>query len=747
MYIRILLVLGLLIGVQEEVQAQKQRILNREISISRLKEEKIILDGILEEKVWQEAERARNFHQRYPFDSTFSYSKTEVMLTYDAQFLYIAAVCHDTVKGNYTITSLRRDFSTRGMDYFAIVIDPFNDQTNGFQFAVNPYGVQLEALIVNGGDGRESTNSSWDNKWFAEVKRYEDKWTVEMAIPFKSIRYRAGTPSWGVNFVRRDSKTNERTNWGWIPRNFISTSLAFTGKLIWDQPLGKPGANITAIPYLTGGTTRDFEEGDGMNWSGDLGADFKVGIGPSLNLDLTINPDFSQVEVDRQVTNLDRFEISFPERRQFFLENNDLFSSFGTSSTRPFFTRRIGLAKNIITNETVENRIWYGARLSGKVSEKTRIGLLNMQTEENEAIGVPATNYAVGVIQQQVLKRSNISAIFVNKAASIPQIVADTLDDPLSSFNRVVGVDYNHASADNRWQGKVFYHRSFSDPVVNESPVEGQFAHGVQLVYDSPGLEVQWDHSIVGGDYFAEVGFVRRTGFRRINPTVELKFYPKNIPFINRHGPQLEHEVIWTDGYGLTDRTTELSYAFRLWPGGFLRVGHEWSYVKLMNDFDPTRSDGLELLEGTDYDNRRWNILVFSDSRKLFSTFFRATTGQYFNGRRRGISGEMSYRIQPFGALSMDFSYNRITLPDPYNDATLWLLGPKIDLTFTRNLFFSTLLQYNNQIDNLNINARFQWRFAPVSDLFIVYTDNFYVNHLKVKNRGIILKWTYWLNL
>ena len=712
----------------------------RQVNIAEATE-KITLDGVLDDPDWQLADKADNFHERLPFDTLLSRARTEVMLTYDKQFLYVGAICYDELEGNYAIASLRRDYQTFGtLDFFSIILDPFSDQTNGVEFTINPYNVQREALIANGGTGRRSTNSSWDNKWYSKVVRHDDKWVVEIAIPFKTLRFREGSTVWRINFNRNDSKQNERTNWIWIPRVFRSYSLAHTGELVWDKPLKKPGTNISLIPYITAGLTDNLEDSEKANSNFDIGGDLKIGVSASMNLDLTINPDFSQVEVDRQVTNLDRFEISFPERRQFFLENDDLFAGFGSSSLRPFFTRRIGIAKNKETNETEENQIIYGARLSGKLNKNWRLGLLNMQTAADASKNIDASNYTVGVVQRQLFKRSNISAIIINKHSFLTKSTEDTTNN-LDLFNRTAGLDYNHASADGKWSGKIFYHRS----IDRENPGK-QFAHGANMLYNSDRWELQWNHEIVGENYNSEVGFVRRTGYKRISPQAEIKWYPK-WEALQRHGIAVQHDMLWSNNRGLTDRTSSISYVLRFVTGDYVRIGYESSYIKLTRDFDPTRTAGIKLLEGQSYTTNRLTFLYFSDSRRKLTTFLRGTYGQYYNGMRAGISGNLNYRIQPFGAISADISINKVNLPEPYNDATLLLIGPKVDITFTNKLFFSTLVQYNNQINNVNINARFQWRFAPASDIFIVYTDNYYADHLKVKNRGIVFKMTYWLNL
>ena len=219
----------------------------------------IRLDGVLDEEAWQHAEPAQDFFQRYPADTSVAVTLTEVKLTYDHDFFYVGAICHDHVEGDYVVESLRRDFEGRGNDALNIIIDPFSDLTNGFLFGITPYGVQRESLIINGGSGHHDENTSWDNKWFSKVTRYEDHWVAEIAIPFKTLRYKEGIESWRVNFVRIDYKQNEYSNWNWIPRNFSSTSLAYTGKLEWDHPLHDAQSNISIIPYAKVGAAKNYE--------------------------------------------------------------------------------------------------------------------------------------------------------------------------------------------------------------------------------------------------------------------------------------------------------------------------------------------------------------------------------------------------------------------------------------------------------------------------------------------------------
>ena len=328
----------------------------------------INVDGELNEAAWKDAEVADNFWQNFPSDTARAQVKTIVKISYDKDFIYIAAECLDDLpEKDFVISSLRRDFITPS-DLFEVIIDPFQDKLNGFAFGVNPLGVQREGMISFGAD----TDWGWDNRWYAETKVYQDRWTVEMAIPLKTLRFKSGSTEWNINFTRTELKRNEKSAWSHIGRIYPLQSLAFGGVIRFDTPIVRNGSNISLIPYTIVGGNKDYVDNTNSENTLNAGLDAKVAVSSSLNLDLTINPDFSQVEVDRQITNLSRFELFFPERRQFFIENSDLFARFGFSTIRPFFSRRIGVGEDPYTGQFKQNPILYGARLSGRINDKMR---------------------------------------------------------------------------------------------------------------------------------------------------------------------------------------------------------------------------------------------------------------------------------------------------------------------------------------------------------------------------------------
>ncbi|MEZ4775134.1 MAG: DUF5916 domain-containing protein [Bacteroidia bacterium] len=681
----------------------------------------IKVDGLLDEPVWNQAVHAEDFHRVLPIDTGFASHKTTVMVTYTDVNFYMAIICWDTLPGKRPVESLKRDFVFGKNENFLAFIDTYNDKTNGFSFGLSAAGAQWDGIQSNGG----GVSLDWDCKWKSAVQNYPDRWVAEFEIPFRSIRYREGVTEWGINFSRLALKGNEKSSWAPVPRQFPTANLAFTGTLVWDTPPPKLGPRFSVIPYVSGRGSQNVEKGEAINPGGDVGMDAKVTVSTSMNLDLTINPDFSQVEVDQQVTNLDRFELFFPERRQFFLENSDLFASLGTENIRPFFSRRIGL----------QSPVNAGARLSGKLGDNWRVGLMNMQTGATSDI--PSTNFSVAALQRKLFTRSNVGVFMVNK-----EITGNPTDSTYKGnpYNRVAGFDLNLANASNRWTGKVFYHQAFYPEAGKDA-----FAFAGNVTYNTQTLLASWNQAWVGADYLAETGFVRRKGYFRINPEARYKFFPANSSIAN-HGPGGSLEMYFDPQGKTSDRITSASYSVNWLNLRSITAEVRENYVRLLAPFDPTNTGGDTLARSSDY---HWNEALFtylSDSRKLLNYEISARYGGFFNGERISLGGKLTYRVQPYGNLSMIASWNRIILPQPFTTTTLILVGPRLDITFTNKLFLTTFVQYNNQINNINVNVRFQWRFAPVSDLFIVFTDNAYPDDFRNKNRALVLKLSYWLN-
>lgn len=698
----------------------------------------IEIDGLLDEAIWETAESAHDFQQYFPSDSILAVQQSDIKMLYSETTLYIG-IKVNTEGDDYVIPSLQRDYRAGGNDNISLLFDTFNDGTNAFLFGMNPYGVRREALISNGGTDLSGFTTSWDVKWRGKSKMYDGYYICEMAIPLTSFKFKQGETKWRFNSYRFDMQTNETSTWIEIPQNQFIFGLAFMGDMVFEKPLGKSRTPLAIIPYVNGISSKDFETNDTNN-DLNFGGDAKVAIGNGMNLDITVNPDFSNVEVDNVFTNLTRFEISLPERRQFFIDNSDLFGAFGNSrDSNPFFSRRIGIAENL-DEETIENGIIGGIRLSGKLNEDWRLGLLNIQTEEDTENEIPSNNNTVFALQKKMFSRSNLSFIFVNRETFKDY---DFLEET-ERYNRVVGLDYNLASADNTWVGKFFFHKSFAHDIGDDDS-----SGGVDLQYNSRTINFGLRGNYVGNDFRSDLGFVRRQDIIAARPFIEFNFWPKKGK-INSHGFRFSPNAIWrpTLDYQNTDYTifTRWQAQFKTQEEISVRMFNRFTF--LTDSFDPTDTDGaLELPADQGYYYTSYEVEFQSDRRKVFSYSLEPGYGDFFNGNRFSFEGDVSLRLQPKVSLSLDLNYDNINLPDPFPSADLWLVSPRVNITFNKSVFWSTLVQYSNQRDNLGFNSRLQWRFAPLSDLFIVYNDNYFVNSFMPRNRSINLKLTYWLNI
>ena len=687
------------------------------------------MDGVLDEPAWKQADKADNFYMVLPMDTSVARVKTTVRMTYDNHFFYLSAVCYNPpLKGPYMVESMRRDFSFSKNDNFIFFLDPFDDQTNGFTFGTNAAGAQWDGTMYEGG----KVDLSWDNKWYSKVKRYPDRWVLEMAIPFKTLRYKRGITRWGINFSRNDLKTTEKSSWAPVPRQFPTASLAYTGVLVWDTIPPEPGTNISVIPYLLTGVQKSYSPASSPVYKTTIGGDAKLSVTSSLNLDLTINPDFSQVEVDKQVIDLSRYELFYPEKRQFFLENGDQFANFGYADIRPFFSRRIGLGVPIE----------FGGRLSGKLDRNWRIGVMDMQAGRVDSIGLPEQNFAVVALQRRVFARSNIGFIFVNKQSLSYQPGKDSSMPQYSTYNRSIGLEFNLASPNNFWTGKELLLKSFSPGKSGSDWAEAGY-----LQFSNRHWLINGAYEYNGHNFTAEAGYVPRVGYIKLNPQINYFFFPSGGSVLS-HGPQLLTTYYYNEQFHQTDHENSFTWLITFRNKATLAPVLIQDYVKLLAPFDPTNTGIDSLKTGTQHWWNTAGLDFVSKPQSILTYDFSLRYGGYYDqGTKLTFSNDIGYRLQPFLNITLSTSYNVLKLPKPWGNTTFWLIGPRIDLTMTNNLYLTAYIQYNQQINNMNINTRLQWRYKPASDLFIVYTDNYYSTPFSVRNRAVVLKFTYWWNM
>jgi len=699
----------------------------------------ITIDGIIDEPGWQKAFTIENFLKHYPTDSGAASSKTIVKIANDDNFIYIAATLYDE-GWKRIIQSLKRDnMGHWSSDAFSVILDPIEGKTNGFIFGVNAGGAQMEgALNMQGSYTQIDLN--WDNKWFSAVHQFQNYWSVEMAIPLKTLRYNSNQSSWGINFLRNDMQHNEFSTWRFVPRNVSGYDLNNTGNLQWEEKPLRAKGNIALIPFVSGNIDKNQEAGTSTDFGVDAGLDAKIAVTSSLNLDLTINPDFSNVDVDQQITNLDRFSLFFPEKRSFFLENSDLFANFGPWRISPFFSRQIGLRDG----EAVP--ILYGARLSGNVTNGLRIGIMDVQTRSTESFD--AENYGVAAFQQSVFKRASIRGLFVNR-----QNMGGSESESSSSFNRVGGMEFHYLSKDSKLAAVIRYHSSF-----NPEKFKDHDLYSGEIGYNDRSFFGGITYDRVGKNFITDTGFnprlnnydpigdtIVRIGYTRINPWIGINFFPKEGSFITTHGPRIFTVLNLNNDWTRNEQRSVFFYNFdfRNTGGGFFRLQN--TVVDLPYPLDLI-GDATPLPAGK-YNYTDVMASYSSDTRKVFTYQAYFNFGTFYNGEKITAGGQINVRAQPWGNFGISYATNFVDLPGEYGNATFHIIGPTAEISFSNKMFWTSFLQYNNQANNFNINSRFQWRYRPMSDIFLVYTDNYGTPSLHVKNRAVVLKVTYWLNL
>lgn len=736
MMIKKLFLLALIALAISGVNAQERRSIKAFFT-----EEPFEIDGKLNEPQWGNTEVQSSYIQNFPTDSLPARKDSSFRIMYNNDFIYVGFVMQTDSK-EFVTNSLQRDYRATGTDNISILFDTFNDGTNGFLFGINPFGVMREGLIANGGSNRFDFSTSWDVKWWGESYIGENYYSAEMAIPMNSLKFQDGSKYWSINTYRFDTQTNEQSAWSRVPQPQMIANLAFTGLLEFEKPLGNSSTSLAFIPFFTAGRSKDFESGTDQFSNSSVGADFKVPVGKGMNLDLTINPDFSQVEVDNFITNLTRFEVSLPERRQFFLDNNDLFGGFGNGrDANPFFSRRIGIARDKEGN-SIENPIVVGARLSGKIGDKFRLGVLNVQTEADLDNHIPSTNNGMIAFQQKVFSRSNIGGFILNRQHNTE--FNSEIESIPQKFNRVIGIDYNLASADNVYNGKFYLHKSLSP-----DDSEGNLSWGTNLRYNTRNWGGFANISYIDSEFVSDLGFIPRKDVFKLDGRLAYTIWPKK-GLINAHIFDFfqSNSLMISRDYQRTDYFKKFGYQGNFRNQSQFEFAFRESYTYLIDGFNPTRKSGARDLEGeTGYRYSTIQLQLRSNPQKKFFTNPQLEIGQFYNGKRVSIENEITYRIQPKINIGLRTNFDHIALPDDYGMANILLVSPRIQYTFNRNLFWSTLIQYSNQRDNLGINSRLQWRFAPLSDLYLVYNDNYFTTTWGPRGRSVNLKLTYWLNI
>lgn len=690
------------------------------------------IDGKLDEPEWLLAKPLHDFIQMDPNQGELAKNKTVVRLLYNKDFLYISAVCYDTVgKNKYRVLNFQRDFSSTNTDYFAFAIDGYNDERNSVMFSMNPYGAQRDLLSFDD----NYYDVDWDGLWVVRTQRTDSAWTAEVAIPWKTLRYKNKSDSlqtWGISFGRLARSNNEFSGWPAFPRAYGPLRMTYAGKLdSINAP--KPATNIRIQPYGLYSYNKTIENSKTVSSSSIVkpGGDLKWAVNSNTLLDITANTDFAQADVDLQVNNINRFSVFFPERRQFFLENSGLFTVgidplYGQSdySTRiqPFFSRAIGLdAKGNPLN------IDAGARLVYR-SETTNIGGLFIRQEGNNTTN-PA-DFFVGRYSQNFGSQNRIGVLVSYKGE-------DTKDNVAGTKNLTTTVDgFFRFSQGLSWK--------FMGSETNDLIDHSGYAGASQLYYNSNSLIAWWTQSFVNNQYDPKVGFVARGNSIVSDPGFLLQERGKWLPkFIRTFAPGISFTMYNSAStLKLTDRYISINpISFQLQNGGFI----SWSVVVTRQNLDSAFTPlGVNINKGS-YNYIRHQVSVGTDPSKTFSLSLLGDLGQYYNGSFNSLTAAVSFAPVPYFFISPNIEFGKLKDVGSYltsKDVTLYSVTGRVALN--PRIQLSGIYQQYSVTNSASWNARFSWEFQPLSFFYIVLnTNNDVTQTVKTVNKQFITKISY----
>lgn len=720
-----IVILILLTFVMFYVQAQSEL----ESSKIVFSNSNIQLDGELNEPIWNNLIPEGEFLNYIPNNGDLASNKTEVKMFHNGNSLYISAIYYDTVT-NVQIGSLKRDdIGTSGADSdsFSIILDTYNQQQAGYFFIVNMGGALIDALVARRGDGfRIST--SWNTAWNAKTSVKGKLKIFEIEIPLKALGYKTDTSEWGVMFHTRNIKINEWTTNTPIDRNYKQFDLRFTKTFKVENLSENKSSRFIVTPSVTVDHSDDVAN-DIKDTAIKPSVDVQFNVSSSLKIDATINPDFSQIDVDRQVTNLSRFSVFFPERRNFFLENSDLFTNLGVGGVNPFYSRRIGSNSDIS----------FGLKLSGNIAKKTRLGVLNVATKTKD--DNPAQNYGALVVQQQLSKSLTATGFLINRQETDG---FSFLDD----YNRVTGLNVNYQSKNNKWTG----HANFANSDTSNISGENNF-YNLGIWYNNINASGYVGIKKVEKNYITDVGFVPRLynydaisesvireGYTQARGRISLtKFYKDSKIIDNHRYLNIWSNTYWDDQGDVTQATVVLNNDLVFKDQSSLYGGMRYEHVNLKYAFD-LLNNGNAIIA----DKYRFVDIGFgyssADSKK-FQYGGNTNYGSYYNGHKNRVSLNAQYRLMPLARLQARYERNHIDLKE-LGSKTFHLARFTNEIFFSNRLSWTTYIQYSTQFDNFNINSRLQWEYKPLSYIYLVISDNFNQDIVR-KNWGLAFKMNY----
>ena len=692
----------------------------------------IEIDGDFNESDWQHASPISQFFQIEPDEGESISESTEVRILYDDKNIYFGFTCFESEMSRLVANDMRHDSQDlHENDNVFLILDTYNDQRNGFAFRINPLGAYQDRAVTNGGD---SLNRSWDAVVACQAKVNGDHWTAELGIPFSQLRFdKSDKMTWGMNVGRGVRKNNEEAIWVPVPRRYGGMAkyrLGNLGSLTGLEGIA-PSRRLELLPYVLPGMSRTEEDAstDGVF---DIGLDLKYGINSNLTADLTFNTDFAQVEADEEQVNLSRFSLFFPEKRPFFLEGAGLFD-FGigrTSFRRPpplllFYSRRIGLAEGraipIIT----------GGKITGKMGPYG-VGMLNVLTNEyhdetdpEDIIDVPRTNYSVLRLTRDLFSGSRIGLIGINKQDG-------------DAYNRSGGFDFSYRPVDNFDVRGLWAYTADSE----EEDGSGN-AWYVGSTWRNDRLRVGGSYTDIGEDFHPEVGYIRREGMRQIRSDIRFTPWPRRFG-IRRIWTGPEFDLVLNRDGDLETRSLRYSNWFELEKGGRLQFEVRQTAEHLEEGFE-IREDVTIPIDEYSFTSAR--VGIQTDESKMLAAEFDVDFGQFYNGNRRGFDIGATFKPSGRFALESQYEFNRITLPgvEPFNAN---VFGGRFAYSFSTQLFAKLFAQWNSSDEVGSINFLLNYIYRPGSDFYLVFNQTYDGNGggVGLEESTLVGKLTYWWN-
>jgi hypothetical protein len=700
--------------------------------------EPLRVDGKLDETLYADEPPFGDLLQVVPRHGEPSTEKTDIWVSFDSAYIYVSARCHDSAPPDkWVANELRRDTNQlRQNDHFGVGFDTFYDRRSGFMFYTNPLGALADYSIVDEG----APNSDWNPVWVVRTGRFEGGWTVEMAIPFKTLRYTSGTNQvWGVQFRRSIRRKNEWTYLTPLPQQLGGPQglnrVSLFGTLV-GLDLPPASRNLEIKPYALGRSDTDRLRTPPVSrdLDGDVGGDLKYGITANLTADLTLHTDFAQVEIDEQQVNLTRFNLFLPEKREFFLEGRGLFdfarggASGGGNPGNPgstdqpylFYSRRIGLNRGRVVPLDV------GGRVTGKIGEYG-IGVMNIQAGDEPVSATPSTNFTVLRVKRDILRRSTIGMIATNRSESI--VTPD-------GTNQAYGADAAFGFYENV-NLSAYYARTRTTGISGDD-------ESYQFKFDYPAdrYGLRAEHLKVGGAFNPEVGFLRRTDFTRSFASARFSPRPARVRAVRKFSFEGSLEYFENGAGEVESRTQTGRFNAEFDNSDQFTVEASANFDQLVVPFQPAA--GIVLPVGA-YDYSDVIVSYAGGQQRRVSGTLSLQLGQYYDGTIRALTYSTG-RMAILEQLSVEpsFSINHVELPA--GDFTTAVYRARTDYGFSPRMFASALLQYSSADHTFSSNLRFRWEYQPGSEFFVVWTDEQDTRPpgggVSLKTRAFVIKMT-----